>query len=389
MLSGSLYHHFPSKEAILLELLEEFFDGALARYRRPAGAGGDPVARLHDLVRVSLEFTLEYPELTRVVVGESQRLVRSARLGWLGDRTSRMAAVWSEVIADGVRQGRLRGDLDPSALALMTQAAAWGMAGWFRADGRYSPDEAAHRFVGIFVDGLAGPARRPPRPLPELLGRTWRGGTRFLDPARIPDLESSAKALMAELPADADAATRIRAVAGLLFARQGYAATTVRRIADLAEVPVGSLAHHIGSKETLLTDMLNAFWGGLREAFERDAGAGPGPLRRVEGLIARTVEVFDGRGIASALILNELPSGTPGSGPAQVGRIWTDAIEAGVASGDLRADLDPGFTQRVIRSAIAGAGATYRAVGTADVAGLYQECLLTGVGRAAGGRAGG
>src|SRR6058998_2516349 len=49
--------------------------------------------------------------------------------------------------------------------------------------------------------------------------------------------------------------------AGLkLFSRQGYRATTVRDIADSANVSTGNCYHHFPDKETIFRTLLEEFW---------------------------------------------------------------------------------------------------------------------------------
>lgn len=50
---------------------------------------------------------------------------------------------------------------------------------------------------------------------------------------------------------------RILAVAAGLFRRQGYAATTLRQIADAAGLKAGSIYYHFSSKEEILVEVLD------------------------------------------------------------------------------------------------------------------------------------
>ncbi len=65
-------------------------------------------------------------------------------------------------------------------------------------------------------------------------------------------------AAVAELPA-APEATRdqILVEAARLFRHQGYAATTLRQIADAAGIKAGSIYYHFGSKDEILGVVLD------------------------------------------------------------------------------------------------------------------------------------
>ena len=57
-------------------------------------------------------------------------------------------------------------------------------------------------------------------------------------------------------PGDPDAAARIISAAVLIMTKQGYHGTSVREIADLADVSIATLYHHFGSKDELLAEIM-------------------------------------------------------------------------------------------------------------------------------------
>jgi len=385
MLSGSLYHHFPSKQAMLLEVLDSFFAEIMDRHRATVGRGLDPITTLHGLLRDSLEVIGSNPDAAIVVVGESRRLSRTDGFLWLSERTAEASALWGRVLRAGVRDGSLRRDLHPVLLSLMLQSAVWGMAQWYRPSGRYDSDVAATRLVDVFVRGIVVPGRFASQRITTLLGPARHAvpTLRPLDPARAGVADATGEPM--RVPGEVDARTRIRIASNLLFDQDGYAGTTVRRIASLARVPVGSLAHHIGSKEQLLSDLLGDFLDELWTAFEKDAVDHPGPVERLGGLIGRTVEANARHGVSTVLAINEirgdeLPCDGLPLRRAKVSDAWTRALDAGIRSGDFHADLDPAFTQRVLRTAISTGSRIYRGMGVRDSVGLYREITMVGMG---------
>ncbi|WP_097302759.1 TetR/AcrR family transcriptional regulator [Pseudomonas chlororaphis] len=68
---GSLYHHYPSKQHLLLDLIEEFYDellGTLGRIERRRKAPDD---RLRTLIRAHLKLHRELPRHFRLVERDS------------------------------------------------------------------------------------------------------------------------------------------------------------------------------------------------------------------------------------------------------------------------------------------------------------------------------
>ena len=78
--------------------------------------------------------------------------------------------------------------------------------------------------------------------------------------------------------------SRILDEAATLFLRQGYAATSLRDIANAAGMKAGSLYYHFESKEALLLAILRQGIGVMIEAFEQaaDATVGAQPQARLE-----------------------------------------------------------------------------------------------------------
>lgn len=382
LLSGSLYHHFPSKEAMLLDVLDDFFADTLARHRATLARADDPIVALRGLIRGSLTMIAADPDVATVVVAECRRLAQTDRFRWLADRTEETSTMWRDVLADGVRSGRLRADLRPETTATLVQTGVWAMAHWYRAGGRYSPDEAADVLVDLLVRGIARPGSYRRRSLDRVLGGA---AAAYSAVGVAPEAYASPASRMALLPDGADPRMRIGLAAGLLFEQQGYAVTTTRQIAELAAVPVGSLAHHIGSKERLLVDMVAGFFEELLAAFDKEETAHPAPTGRLEGLVARTVDALAGHGVAAVILLNEytaraVPSLELSRLLGAVEGVWTRTLADGMRSGEFRGDLDPAFVQRVVRTAISTSSAAYRGMGVHDVAGMYQEIALGGMG---------
>src|SRR5689334_24003451 len=66
ILSGSLYHHFDSKEAMVDEILRGFLDPLFARYREIVAGGQSPRATLQALVEASFRRTNKRDEGNRI-----------------------------------------------------------------------------------------------------------------------------------------------------------------------------------------------------------------------------------------------------------------------------------------------------------------------------------
>ena len=83
--------------------------------------------------------------------------------------------------------------------------------------------------------------------------------------------------------ASADGRRRILDVAAHLFLERGYEATSLRHLADEVGMKAGSLYYHFGSKEELLTAILERGIEVMHDAFDaaEDAHAGASPFDRL------------------------------------------------------------------------------------------------------------
>ena len=70
---GTLYQLFPSKEAILCQLLEDYMDGLFARVRDAVSSAGDARRQLEQIVRTQLAFSQENADVLRLYLS-----------GWIG-----------------------------------------------------------------------------------------------------------------------------------------------------------------------------------------------------------------------------------------------------------------------------------------------------------------
>src|SRR5213082_3514357 len=83
ILSGSLYHHFDSKESMVEALLRDFLDRIDARYHAIIARDGDPVDALRALVRAAFGALATDHAAVAVMLNEYNMLVRYPRFAFL------------------------------------------------------------------------------------------------------------------------------------------------------------------------------------------------------------------------------------------------------------------------------------------------------------------
>jgi AcrR family transcriptional regulator len=137
-------------------------------------------------------------------------------------------------------------------------------------------------------------------------------------------------------------------VAAGLFACRGYKATTMREIAAAAGVSRGDIYHQIECKDSIMEAILSPFVGRTVGACECVLEAGLGPRGTVEELIRASLEVVASS--REATLIYQAEARTLAAQPrfaylatagGRLERVWSEAIERGVAAGEFRSDCDP------------------------------------------------
>jgi len=155
ILSGSLYHHFASKEAMLDEIMHGFLDHIVEQYRATVDAGGDPIDVLRALVREAFSSLGGNPAALAVMINEFNFLVQFPRFAYLREGAEETERLWTGVIEEGMRTGVFRSDIDARMIYRFMRDTIWISVRWYRPDGKYSPEEIADFYVAMLLDGLA------------------------------------------------------------------------------------------------------------------------------------------------------------------------------------------------------------------------------------------
>lgn len=154
ILSGSLYHHFESKEAMVDEIISSFLEDLRARYKAVLDVQTDPRGRLHDLVVASLEVVEAHPHATEIYQNDVNYLLQFERFAYLRNAGKEVQTTWLQVIESGVAQGVFRADLDAKILYRLIRDAVWLSVRWFKPSKEYPTSRLAEDCTALFLDGL-------------------------------------------------------------------------------------------------------------------------------------------------------------------------------------------------------------------------------------------
>jgi TetR/AcrR family transcriptional regulator, cholesterol catabolism regulator len=160
ILSGSLYHHFDSKESMVDEILRTFLDELFTRYREIVDAGLGPKQTLKALVVASFEAIDTRHAAVAIYQNEAKHLTPLDRFSYIDDRSVEFRKLWTVLLEEGMRAGVFRADLDVDVAYRFIRDTVWVAVRWYRPDGGLSAEAVADQYLAILLDGIATGRRK-------------------------------------------------------------------------------------------------------------------------------------------------------------------------------------------------------------------------------------
>ena len=149
---ASLYHHFSSKQEILVEILDQAFDLINNRLEvvraQPLSADG----KLRQAMVSYLQTIAENQSLAAVLLLELRSLDPELKARQ-ASRREKFDGVWRELIIEGKQQG-IFNNVDPSLAGRAILGVMNWTVTWYRQDGPRSAKDIAERFADLLLDGL-------------------------------------------------------------------------------------------------------------------------------------------------------------------------------------------------------------------------------------------
>jgi AcrR family transcriptional regulator len=281
ILPGSLYHHFESKEAILVELIRRYHDDldrigktALAELDEPDSR---PAAeKIIDLGSAIARCAVKHGAALQMsfydAPSSNQELVQLLR-----EPPTAVQQAMLQTLRAGRWSGYIRPDIDLPTLAdRICQSTMHAGLDVIRHNA--SPEQVATVLCRIMLQGLAS---QPP-------------SDAELDHSNaFVAAEEAIKTWTEETSAANDKGAHVRAVARAEFGRRGYEVTTVRDIASAAGLGTGTVYRLIGSKDELLASIMLSFGtkvgGGFAAVLRSDAT----PVEKLDALSWVTINALD------------------------------------------------------------------------------------------------
>lgn len=153
ILSGSLYHHFDSKESIGDEILSGFMNEILADYHAAVASGDDPRSVLEQIVRSTSRTLATHRAALTILQNDWSYFSALPRFDYLRKALKEIEDTWISQLERGIMQGAFRADLDPALTYRLLRDVLWIPAAW-RRSGKYPTDQIVDAFLRLLFDGI-------------------------------------------------------------------------------------------------------------------------------------------------------------------------------------------------------------------------------------------
>ncbi|MGD0700613.1 MAG: TetR/AcrR family transcriptional regulator [Trebonia sp.] len=155
ILSGSLYHHFDSKESIGDEILSSFINDVLADYRAAASAGesGSPRDVIEQIVRSTSRTLSRHRAALAMLQNDWSYFSTQDRFAYLRKALGEIERTWIAQLERGKEAGLFRADLDPRLTYRLLRDVLWIPSQW-GATGGYATEQVADAILRLLFDGI-------------------------------------------------------------------------------------------------------------------------------------------------------------------------------------------------------------------------------------------
>jgi TetR/AcrR family transcriptional regulator, cholesterol catabolism regulator len=178
----------------------------------------------------------------------------------------------------------------------------------------------------------------------------------------------------------------ILSAAAELFAKQGFAGTSVRDIANACGILSGSIYHHFSAKEDLVEEIFTAYFDELTDRWVVVLAEPWDARTKLEAMLRAAIENVDRHTAAARLFTHEWLDlrhvGDFEKRWEEIEAMWLRLLRAGERDGSFRSDIDPALLFSVAMDVIRGLSGWYHQGHRYPIDTLsdaYIAVLMTGV----------
>ena len=150
--AASIYHHFPNKQSLLVEIMEVHMNRLNTQLERIIHEHQDPLQRLQEAISNHIRLHTTYKQEFFIIDTEIRALEGENRTFILLLRDTYEKLIQS-ILRDGMERGAFR-NLDSKVASYAIIAMCTQVATWFHPDGRLSTHQVIALYRQIIMQGL-------------------------------------------------------------------------------------------------------------------------------------------------------------------------------------------------------------------------------------------
>lgn len=152
--SGSLYHHFGTKDEIFETIVVEYLEDLAKRYSEKVVPESDPRNRLYHLILESYEVMHRHPHASEIYQDNRGYFEDEIRFGAVRELAASVHETWTDVVESGVAAGAFRSDINARVFHRFLRDAVFLASRWHRPTSEYGIEDLADDTARIFLDGF-------------------------------------------------------------------------------------------------------------------------------------------------------------------------------------------------------------------------------------------
>lgn len=154
ILSGSLYHHFSSKEEMISEILVPVVRSQVEAFDAIVADTDDPDQILRQLIAGAVAQTASNPHAARILRNDTHHFRDMPGLDDVVRQQRAVMSRWTAAVKDGIAAGIFRADADPAIVTRSIADVVLGAYRFMKPLGRTPADQVAEQLAALILDGL-------------------------------------------------------------------------------------------------------------------------------------------------------------------------------------------------------------------------------------------
>jgi AcrR family transcriptional regulator len=364
---GSLYHHFASKEAIAVELVEDYHSDLTRAVREFRQDDAAPLAALRAFVRAIADVSFRHQAALQISVFDAPATASSSLKTVVHAEPASLDRRWRSLISAAAAAGEIKPAVDTRILRHVLHRTISRVAlSWNHPSG---PGAVVDCVTALIFEGLAtsGPAcddrSKPARAVDEVTSR-WT--------AQAAERRHERRGV-------------VLGAARAEFAQRGFEATTMRDIADAAGIKASNLYRYFDSKDSLIEEILGEFSDELLAAYRDVIRVGSSTVETLDGILwllnqagrhfGQEVEILQTWNRLLALGVNDRYH----EGAQTRLTLLADLIQRGVAEGELAMIAEPTLVASCLREIMWAPMPDLAHISAQRVREFHRQSVLSGI----------